>query len=434
LHIVCFYLKKPLIRQKTGLLNHYFDYLEGVKSIIIIGGGASGYFTASNINYGNASITILEKSSKILSKVRISGGGRCNVTHNCFDNNILSESYPRGSRELKSVFSRFNVNDCIEWFESKGVRLKTEEDGRMFPVTDDSFSIVNCLINEADKKKVALKYNAEVLDIVRNKSRFEIYLRSDEKVIADYVIVAAGGSPKITGYDFLKTLGIVIIPPVPSLFTFNLPRNKITELMGLSVAAAKVTVLNTKLEEKGPLLITHWGLSGPVVLRLSAWGAKQLSELNYDFKISVSWLGINRAEAESEIHQLAQNKKQLVVNSMLTGIPQRLWKYLVQKAGIGNDIQWANLTNKSKQALVEIIANDIYDVKGKTTFKEEFVTCGGVDLKEVNLSTMESHKHPGLYFTGEVLNVDGITGGFNFQHAWASAFIAAKSITEKELG
>lgn len=404
-----------------------------MKKIVIIGAGASGYFLAGNLSNELFEIIILEKTSKVLSKVRISGGGRCNVTHDCYDKNELATNYPRGYRELKGVFSRFGVEDTVKWFESRGVKLKTEKDGRMFPQTNDSFSIVNCLIQEAYKNNVKLMLNSEVIDIRRQEDGFQLFLKNGGKIWTNYIVVSSGGNAKLAGYSFLKNLDIKINSPVPSLFTFNLMGNEIIQLKGISLPEARVKIVGSKLEETGPLLITHWGLSGPVVLKLSAWSARLLHECDYDFKISISWLGdINSNTIEAMFADKLSDSKRLVVASAINPIPLRLWKFLVNKAGIPDDMQWANVSKKKYTALKEILCNDIYHVKGKTTFKEEFVTCGGVDLKEVDLITMQSRKHPGLFFTGEVLDVDGITGGFNFQHAWSSAYIAANAINNNE--
>ena len=403
------------------------------KNIIVIGGGAAGFFSAINCAIlQNNTVTLLEKSSKLLSKVRVSGGGRCNVTHACFDNAVLIKNYPRGEKELRNAFSRFSVSDTIKWFEQRGVELKAEADGRMFPVTDKSETVIECLMQEAEKAGVKIKLNVDITEILINSdSTFTLKANGGGVFECDKLIIATGGNSKDSAYDWLKKLGHTIIKPVPSLFTFNIPDNAITQLMGVSVPHAKVRVVGTKLETEGPLLITHWGMSGPSVLKASAWGARQLSDMNYNFTAQINWL-LKYTEEKLRIefaNQRSENSAKLIFKNCPVELPKRLWEYFVSKAGIPETIRWADLPKKNANILITIILNDEYKVHGKTTFKEEFVTCGGVSLKEIDFGTMQSKLVPDLYFAGEIMDVDGITGGFNFQNAWTSGWIAAQSIS-----
>lgn len=417
-------------------------------TIVVIGGGAAGFFAAIHAALANrkAKVIILEKTTKLLAKVRISGGGRCNVTHQCFSINEMSKKYPRGEKQMKQLLHSFMTTDTIEWFESRGVKLKAESDGRMFPITDDSQTIVDCLMRESQKLGIEIRLNCDVLQIVPclgvtpSQTTFELQLRGQEKIICHKVIVATGGSPKESGLAWLKELGHEVETPVPSLFTFNIPNNPIVKLMGLSVPTAKVKVQGTKLEAEGAVLATHWGLSGPAVLRLSAWGARELALMGYHFKISVNWLGIN----EEKLRLLINANKSDFVNKLITNcnlsvilpssdvvkispIPNRLWEFLLEKTEIPITKKWAELSKNELNRLINSLVNDEYEVKGKTTFKEEFVTCGGVRLSEIDLQNMQSKKVPNLYFTGEVLDIDGITGGFNFQAAWTTGYLAGTS-------
>jgi predicted Rossmann fold flavoprotein len=406
------------------------------KQIIVIGGGAAGFFAAINCAqlHPDYTVTLLEKSSKLLSKVRVSGGGRCNVTHACFDNSLLIKNYPRGEKELRNAFSRFSATDTVNWFEQRGVKLKTETDGRMFPVTDNSETIINCLIQEAEKARVKIKLNVDIIEISRTSTNgFNLKANGGGTFECDKLIVATGGNPKDSAYDWLKKLGHTIVNPVPSLFTFNIPNNPITQLMGVSVPHAKVRVAGTKLETEGPLLITHWGMSGPAVLKASAWGARQLSDLNYNFTALINWLP-KHTEEKLRIefaNQRSEHASKLVLNNCPVELPKRLWEHFVNKAAIPETTRWADLSKKSTNILTNSIINDEYKVSGKTTFKEEFVTCGGISLKEIDFATMQSKVVPNLYFAGEIMDVDGITGGFNFQNAWSSGWIAAHGIIEK---
>lgn len=401
-------------------------------NIIIIGGGAAGFFAAINAaqNRPNNNVTILEKSSKLLSKVRVSGGGRCNVTHSCFDNSLLIKNYPRGEKELRNTFSRFSTTDTINWFKQRGVELKTEADGRMFPVTDSSETIINCLIQEAEKANVKIKLNVDIQEIIKNDTgTFTLKANGGGTFECDKLIIASGGNPKTEAYNWLRDLGHTIIKPVPSLFTFNIPNDSITQLMGISLPHAKIRVTGIKLETEGPLLITHWGMSGPAILKASAWGARQLSDLNYNFTVVVTWLPKHTEEKIRIIfsNQREENPAKTIFSNCPVELPKRLWEYLVLKANIPETTRWADLTKKCGNLLSHILINDEYKVIGKTTFKEEFVTCGGISLKEIDFATMQSKIVPNLYFAGEILDIDGITGGFNFQCAWSTGWIAAQN-------
>jgi len=411
------------------------------KQLIVIGGGAAGFFCAVNAARMDRllKVTIIEKSNKLLSKVKVSGGGRCNVTHACFDIPEMSKRYPRGQHFVKKAFHQFFTTDTISWFEERGVKLKTEDDGRMFPVTDSSQTIIDCLLKEANKFGVEILMNKEVKSLSMVNGEWSIKL-SDSRpdsyrdLSSDYVCIASGGYPKSSMFDWLKELGHSIEEPVPSLFTFNLPKHPITKLMGVSVERAKVKIQNSKLEEEGPILITHWGLSGPVVLRLSAWGARELKERNWKFGINVNWLpDFNEQSLREKFQGLRNtNASQKIINKNSFGLPSRLWEFFAEQSGIKNEWRWADLPSAEQNKFIKNLCSYEYEVKGKTTFKEEFVTSGGIKLNEVDANTMMSKKVANLFFAGEVLDVDGITGGFNFQHAWTSGFIAAKSIGENK--
>lgn len=402
------------------------------KTVVVIGGGAAGFFAAINlaIKKPNYQILLLEKTNKLLSKVKISGGGRCNVTHACFDNSELVKNYPRGSKELLQVFSQFSVKDTIEWFEKQGVKLKTEADGRMFPQSDNSQTIIDCFLNLAHRLNITIRSSEEVFSIKHEQNRFT--LKTNQGVLsADAVIVALGGHPKSGAYDLLKNLGHQIDQPIPSLFTLNLPGDTIKkELQGVAVKQAQVKIADSKLNYSGPVLVTHWGLSGPAVLKLSAFAAQDFFQKNYQANIVVNWVyPLKQQEVVEELKRLQKEKhKALPHNLPLFELPRRLWEYLCDKAGFSGNRPWAEISNKHIQQLAEVLTQSVYRMEGKTTFKEEFVTCGGINLKEVNFKTMESKRVPSLYFCGEVLNIDGITGGFNFQSAWSTAWICAQSI------
>ena len=380
----------------------------------------------------NLHVIILEKTNKLLSKVKISGGGRCNVTHALFDIVEMSKRFPRGQNFVKKTFYQFFTTDTIKWFEERGVKLKAEKDGRMFPVSDSSQTIIDCLMNEANSYGVEIKMNSEVRGLKSEDGRFIVELTDFRFLTSDFVCIACGGYPKTSMFQWLQNLGHTIAEPVPSLFTFNLPKHPITQLMGVSVERARVKVEGTKLVEEGPILITHWGLSGPVVLRLSAWGARELSVENYDFKVHINWLPeFNEQSVKGQFQNFRiNNSSKKIVNYNFGFLPGRLWQFLMEQSGVSSEIRFADLSSRVENILIKNLVNYVVEVKGKTTFKEEFVTAGGIKLSELDANTMMSKKLSNLFFAGEILDVDGITGGFNFQHAWTSGWIAAKTIAE----
>ena len=399
--------------------------------VAVIGGGAAGFFAALSAkkHHPEAQVEILEKSDKLLSKVKVSGGGRCNVTHACFKASELAKFYPRGSKQIKKSFGTFNANHTVAWFKERGVDLKKEADNRMFPTTDKSITIINCFLDEAHKLGVKIKKQCAVKKLKPFENGFNLNIDGFDHLY-DKVIVATGGSPKKEGLAWLEELGHEIIDPLPSLFTFNMPNEAIIELQGLSVKNAIVRIQGTKLAYDGPLLITHWGMSGPAILKTSAWGARDLAEKNYEFTTQVNWVGnINEDEIRTLLnrHTYSYDKKKIESSNPFE-IPARLWKFLIEKSEIDPQKINQELSKKEKNKLINTLLNDVYEVKGKTTFKEEFVTCGGVALKDVDMKTMQSKVHPNLYFAGEVLDIDGVTGGFNFQAAWTTGFIAGKLV------
>jgi predicted Rossmann fold flavoprotein len=397
--------------------------------ILIIGGGAAGFFTAINCAENNPKlkIAILERGKSVLEKVRISGGGRCNLTHACFDPNELVQFYPRGKKELRGPFHQFCSGDTIEWFERHGVALKIEADGRLFPVSNSSQTIIDCFVEATKKLGIAVLTGQSVQSIFKRDNVWKIET-PNEQYLCEKIILATGSNPKI--WDMLQNLGHAIISPVPSLFTFNIKDARIKDLMGVS-ALAKVTVKDSALEAIGPLLLTHWGMSGPAILKLSAWGARILHDKNYQFTICVNWLNDMDAEnAQKTLKELKlEQAKKAVSKKSPFDFPNRLWENLVLASGIKTETKWADLSKNQMQNLVHQLTNSCFQVNGKSTFKEEFVTAGGIDLKEINFKTMESKLHENLYFAGEIVNVDAITGGFNFQNAWTSGFIVAQSIS-----
>jgi predicted Rossmann fold flavoprotein len=404
------------------------------KKLVVIGGGAAGFFCAINAaaNNRDLKVVIVEKTGKLLSKVKVSGGGRCNVTHACSSIAEMIKAYPRGATFLKKAFHHFFTDDTIKWFEERGVKLKTEADGRMFPVTDSSETIINCLLKEANKYGVEILMNREVKSVEAIDNKVSLVF-NNETMEADHVCIASGGFAKREQFDWLKKLGHSIEAPVPSLFTFNIPDDPIKKLMGISVEEVQVKIMGTKFTQKGSLLITHWGMSGPAVLKLSSFAARELAEKAYDFKILVNWLG---EENEQELIKKMQSLRfqlasQKIINRNPFSLPQRLWEYLLAKCGINEDLRWADLPAKQQNLLIKTLCAQEFYVKGKTTFKEEFVTAGGISLNEIDVNTMESKMAPNVYFGGEIMNVDGITGGFNFQHAWTSGWIAAEAISKK---
>lgn len=403
------------------------------KCLIVIGGGAAGFFCAVNAARLNPQleVIILERSSKLLSKVKVSGGGRCNVTHACYSIADMIKKYPRGSAFLKKAFHHFFTNDTIAWFEERGVKLKTEADGRMFPVTDSSQTIIDCLMKEADKYHVEIRMNNDVKGVYFDAGKWNLQMNNDAALTADLICIASGGYPKLMQYDWIKRSEHNVEEPVPSLFTFNMPGNSVTALMGVAVENAAVKIVGSKLSESGPLLITHWGMSGPAVLKLSAWGARELAKANYAFSILVNWIPeFNENSLRDKMQQLRfELAAQKIVNRNPFALPNRLWEYLLVQSGINPDLRWADLPAREQNKLIKNLCAQEFAVKGKTTFKEEFVTAGGVELSEIDFNTMQSKKHAGLFFAGEIINVDGITGGFNFQNAWTTGWIAARAIS-----
>lgn len=396
--------------------------------VIIIGGGAAGFFTAINIveNNPELKVAILERGKEVLSKVKISGGGRCNVTHACFVPNELVKFYPRGERELKGPFHQFCSGDTIEWFEKHDVNLKIEEDGRMFPDTDSSQTIVDCFLRATQQLGIAILTQQSVQSLYKTEDFWKVET-TKETFAVENVVIATGSNPKI--WEMLVELGHQIVAPVPSLFTFNIKDERIKNLMGVA-AQASVKVQGSKLKASGPLLITHWGMSGPAILRLSAWGARELADVNYQFRIQVNWLkDQNFEETLEQLNELKlENAKKNTDKFCPFDFPKRLWESILKASEIQPETKWADVNKKQMTTLANQLTNAVFQVNGKSTFKEEFVTAGGVNLKEINFKTMESKILPNLYLAGEVLNIDAITGGFNFQNAWTGGFIAAQAI------
>ncbi|WP_282030489.1 NAD(P)/FAD-dependent oxidoreductase [Winogradskyella eximia] len=398
------------------------------KDIIIIGGGAAGFFAAINIaeQHPDLSVAILERGKEGLQKVKISGGGRCNVTHAEFIPSELVLNYPRGEKELLGPFHRFMTGDTIAWFEERGVELKIEEDGRMFPVSNSSQTIIDCFLNEAEKHRVEVLYNHAVKSIDTLADGFKIET-SQGIFQSKKVLMATGSNPKI--WNLLEDLGHTIIQPVPSLFTFDIKDKRIKDIPGVVAKQVEVKVVGTGLESNGPLLITHVGMSAPAILKLSAFGAVELAKRNYNFQIEVNFISLDTESCLDELKNCKQEyAKKTLINSTQFDLPKRLWKQLILAANIGENERWADINKQQLEDLAVQLTKAIFQVTGKSTFKEEFVTAGGVDLKEVNFKTFESKLIPNLYFAGEIINVDAVTGGFNFQNAWTGAYIASASI------
>jgi predicted Rossmann fold flavoprotein len=397
------------------------------KRVAIVGGGAAGFFAAITCAEEDptAEVVILEKTAKVLEKVRISGGGRCNVTHACFDPRELTDNYPRGERELIGPYHRFHAEDTVRWFEQRSVRLKTESDGRMFPLTDSSQTIIDCLLHEAKRAGVQIRTNCGVSSVSKQGDTFHLDLSTGESLTCDRLLLATGGCRTPALGQLAVSLGHTLVPPVPSLFTFHIEAPWVRELAGTTVPEVELSVAETKLKSKGPLLFTHWGLSGPAVLRLSAWGARALHAKNYNFPLSVKWFTAQSSDFAS--HAQTHGAK-LVINAPLAPLSLRIWQALVSLASIARDRRWSSLTRVEHQKLFETLSNTTLPVTGKSLNKDEFVTCGGVALQEVNFKTMESKICSGLYFAGELLDIDGITGGFNFQAAWTTGWIAGNSM------
>mgnify|MGYP000957590367 CR=1 FL=1 len=404
---------------------------EKIVDVAVIGGGAAGFFAAIHAKNENNTVAIFEKSNKFLSKVKISGGGRCNVTNACYDNTYLSKHYPRGEKHLRKAFYQFNAQSTVDWFESRNVKLKTYPDNCIFPLANTSQVIIDCFLKETTNLNIGLHLHFNIHSITRNENDYT--LKTDDCIItAKNVIITTGGHPKLSNFSWLEKLDLKIIPPVPSLFTFNMPNNPIRELMGNVVENVTVKIEGTKLIGKGPLLVTHWGMSGPAILQLSAWGARILEDKKYQFSIFVNWLDEAK---ENELRDVLQFNKKTQGEKMLQNanpfqITNKIWYFLLEKYELPNQIRWKDLEGKSLNKLVTALLFDKYDVSGKTTFKEEFVTAGGVCLSEIDFNTMESKKNKGLYFAGELLDIDGITGGFNFQAAWTTGYIAGTNAKE----
>jgi predicted Rossmann fold flavoprotein len=397
---------------------------------VVVGGGAAGFFGAIACAHFHPSdrVILLEKSNQLLTKVRISGGGRCNVTHACFDPALLVHYYPRGSKQLRGPFTRFQPKDTIQWFERRGVQLKIEEDGRMFPVTDNSETIISCLQQEAAKLGVEIRLLCGINKIEQMTEGFTLHLTNGETLIGDRLLIATGSASKV--YPLLESLGHTVVPLVPSLFTFNIPSSPLEDLAGISLSNVHLKIPEIRQEQTGPFLITHWGFSGPAVLKLSAWGARELHAIDYQATLLVNWIpSYSEEELKQKLMEIKQEQaSRLVASESPLLLPKQLWKRLVQFAEIDPDQRWSTLSKKQLQSLLSQLRVGSFAIRGKTTYKQEFVTCGGINLDEVNFKTMESRICPGLYFAGEILNIDGITGGFNFQNAWTTGWIAGQSM------
>ena len=397
-----------------------------MKKVIIIGGGASGFFTAANIDTKLYDVTILEQNSDVLQKVKISGGGRCNVSHACFDPRELVQFYPRGNKELLSVFTKFQPGDTMNWYEEHGVALKIEDDNRIFPESNSSQSIIDCLVNECRKKNVKILTKQTVTEILPQENGYKIHT-TDQNYFADYVVFSTGRSPK--AFKILEKLGHQIITPVPSLFTFNIKNEILKDLMGTSFQYVNIEIPKLNLEESGSLLITHWGLSGPAILKLSAWGARELAALKYQFEIIVNFIGTASEDALEIFKNFKENEpKKSIGQAKIFDITNRFWQRILFVSGIDTTKQLANINNKEMQKIIENLCCCRMNVTGKSTFKEEFVTAGGVDLNEMDFKTMKSKKLPNFYISGEVLNIDAVTGGFNFQACWSEGWLIAQDL------
>ena len=402
-----------------------------MKKIVVIGGGAAGFFSAIQLAelHPHWEICILEKSNKILSKVKVSGGGRCNVTHACPDIETLLTKYPRGSRFLKKAFYQFATTNTIDWFAKNGVKLHTEKDGRMFPTTNNSETIINCFLQKVNQYKIKVLLNHEVVNVEKiTPTTFTITLAHQKNMTAEGICVATGGMLKSQNFEWLVRMGHRIKEPVPSLFTFNTDQSTITSLMGVAVDYASIQWAGHKHIEKGPLLITHWGISGPAAIKLSAWCAQEMAAVHYEGNIHINWTPnyTEQSLTMEWINLRMEMGKKIIGSKNPFNLPNRLWQYLLEEAGIDKSLQWAAIKSMEQRKLIQLLVRTSLPIKGKTTFKEEFVTCGGVDLSDIDASTMESKIVAGLHFAGEMMDVDGITGGFNFQHAWTSGWLAAQ--------
>ena len=399
------------------------------KKIIIIGGGAAGFFCAANIDENKYSVTILEQNSEVLQKVKISGGGRCNVSHACFDPRELVSFYPRGNKELLSVFHKFQPGDTMDWFEKRNVALKIENDNRIFPESNSSQTIMDTLVNEVLNRKFEIKTQSVVLDISQENTQYLIKTHSGD-YLADYVIYTTGSSPK--SLKMIQNLGHKIVEPVPSLFTFNIKNEVLKDLMGTSFPHAEVSIPELKMEESGPMLITHWGLSGPAILKISAWKARELADLKYCFGILVNFLGIDREDAEETFKNFRQeNPKKSIGAAKIYDITTRFWHRILWISKVDLDKNISNITAKELQNILINLCENPMSVTGKSTYKDEFVTAGGVELKEIDFKNMSSKRLDNFYIAGEVLNIDAVTGGFNFQACWSEAWLMAQDLNSK---
>ena len=400
------------------------------KQVVIVGGGAAGFFCASNLDANLYQITILEQNSDVLQKVKISGGGRCNVTHACFDPRELVQFYPRGNKELLSVFSKFQPGDTMEWFSDRGVPLKIEADNRTFPETDSSQTIINTFLKESEKRNVVVKTKTSVKEIQKVDEKYKIITTTDEEYIADFVVYSTGSSPK--PLKIIEDLGHKIISPVPSLFTFNIKDDLLKDLLGTSFTNSEISIPNLKTEENGPLMITHWGLSGPAILKISAWEARKLAEIDYKFDILVNFISTDIQEAEQQfLNYRQQHPKKTIVQAKMFDVTNRFWQRVLEVSKIDFNKQISNVSGKDMKNILENLCAKKLRVNGKSTFKNEFVTAGGVDLKEINFKNMTSKMLPNFYIAGEVLNIDAVTGGFNFQACWSEAFLIAQDLNQK---
>ncbi|KAA0989424.1 BaiN/RdsA family NAD(P)/FAD-dependent oxidoreductase [Dyadobacter aurulentus] len=401
--------------------------------ISIIGGGASGFMAAITAaeTFPAAKIVILEKNRTVLNKVRISGGGRCNVTHSPSELRFFIKNYPRGEKLLRKLLTKFDANATVAWFEKRGVKLKTEADGRMFPISDSSHSVIECLLRTAKLLNIEIRTSTSVESFVpMENGGFTLQLGENESLLTDRLLIATGGYPRLGSFDWLEEHRHEIVSPVPSLFTFNTPENYLLPLAGVSVQDTVVKIMGTKHEWRGPLLITHWGLSGPAVLKLSAWGARELAANDYQFICKVNWTPeLNEQQLREFLTgERIKTPKQQIASNARFGLPLRLWKAFTETVEIPENLKWVDASNKSLNRLAEVLTNSQFTVSGKTTFKEEFVTCGGIALPDIDPETLQSRSVPGLYFAGEVMDIDGITGGFNFQNAWTTGYIAGKNL------
>ncbi len=401
------------------------------KISVIIGGGAAGVFGALTCAQfsKDRSVILLEKTRQLLAKVRISGGGRCNVTHAAFDPKTLITHYPRGSKELLGPFYVFQPRDTISWFESRGVKLKTEEDGRMFPITDSSETISDCLLTECRKLKIELRIEQKITSIEKTDEGFLIHMETGSPLFCDTLLLATGSSPQ--GLSWARALGHSIVPLVPSLFTFNVPSSPLLDLSGIAVPDAILSLKECGLKQRGPLLLTHWGFSGPAALKLSAWAARILHDTNYHAELLIHWLPNFSSQEIYEKLISIKNKKPLknLENENLFSLPLNLWKKFLQISSIPHSTTLSNISNHALRILSQTLTQSSFPIAGKTTYKQEFVTCGGIQLKEVDFQTMQSRLVKGLYFAGEILDIDGVTGGFNFQNAWTTSWIAGKAMS-----